>query len=895
MSRSSRTPPRRPTLRRLRDRVSAVRQAAEERLVGLWREGAPTGPEGDDPPPSVQRAARAVRDLAGPASRLARLDVQAMRAWSRNVRPVQDTLGPAAARAYSRVVIDTAGADPELARMVAYTLPDHLARVPADQRGRYVKLLRAVLAERPVALPLVVRTLPDLLERFDDDALARFLARGIALHAESTRKAESWLRLESGAGRKQAGELTRGALLADLHRSLTLYARAHCGETVQVRPADEGAPAFTDGRHIYLPARFDRFGDERDRLAYKVLTARSAGYIEFGSLDLDLSRLPGAWVDPRPGELEWERMLRSFANPVVARDLFTIFENLRIETRVRQEYPGVARDMDALAAAHRDGFREERPDLATLAPAEQAIEWLARVALGMEPPALPDAAAATAARQAGEALARVRGPDATVLDSVAAVQAAFPAIHGLMLRSRDDGTGPEDRAPGDGSRRRHDPGDDDAGGSPPDHGDGDGDGTPRAPGAADDDELAYTAMRPDPFGAALQPDRLDPEARAVEERAVELLRAAQAEGEPGDIAEIRRQAQAEHSSYEEMAAMLDRMQAPDGGITEGTDSERIPRRDRPAGQGLELEADASAHRRTWLYPEWDAAIEDHKPDWVRLTEYDLLPGSADFAERVRDEYGHAIGAIRRAFEALRPDGARRLRGQPDGDEIDLDRWVSAVVERRAGGSPSDRLYIRHLPQERDVAVAFLVDMSSSTNEVANAQGKRVIDVEKEALVLIAEAVDAIGDDQAIWGFSGYGRDQVAFYVAKDFDDRWDEEARRRVGRIAWKMENRDGAAIRHATRKLRERGNRVKLLIILSDGKPLDCGCDQYSDRYAQEDTRAALLEARQQGVHPFCITVDPQGHEYLRRMYGETGYTVIDRVEALPRRLPLIYRRLTR
>ena len=194
-----------------------------------------------------------------------------------------------------------------------------------------------------------------------------------------------------------------------------------------------------------------------------------------------------------------------------------------------------------------------------------------------------------------------------------------------------------------------------------------------------------------------------------------------------------------------------------------------------------------------------------------------------------------------------------------------------------------------------MAVAFLVDMSSSTNEVVNADNKRVIEVEKEALVLICEAIDAIGDRCAIWGFSGYGRDQVAFYVAKELDEPFTETVRERIGRISWKMENRDGAAIRHATARLAGDPARVKLLLLLSDGKPLDCGCDHYADRYAQEDTRSALAEARRAGVHPFCITVDPAGPAYLASMYGEAGFTVIDRVERLPERLPLIYRRLTR
>jgi len=342
-----------------------------------------------------------------------------------------------------------------------------------------------------------------------------------------------------------------------------------------------------------------------------------------------------------------------------------------------------------------------------------------------------------------------------------------------------------------------------------------------------------------------------------------------------------------------MAAFLDRMPAPAGpaqgsGLVAPTDPVL-------SSEGLPFDPDVEVAGEVRLYPEWDMGIEDVKPNWVRVTEYQLQGGSTRFVERVKEEHGPLIRQIRRSFEALRPAQLQRVKGQADGDEIDVDRLIQARIARRAGGALDERVYIRTERAHRDVAVAFLVDMSSSTNEVANVEGKRVIDVEKEALVLIAEAVDAIGDACAIFGFSGYGRDQVAFYVAKDFDDPWDDKARERVGRITWKMENRDGAAIRHATHRLHAHPAKVKLLLLLSDGRPLDCGCDHYSDRYAQEDTRVALQAARAVGVHPFCITVDPHGKEYLARIYGDGGYTVIDRVESLPRRLPGIYRRLTR
>lgn len=839
-------------------------------------------------------AARAARSLASPAANLARADLSTLRAWGRNVRAVEEALGAPTARAYSRLVVAVAEADAELARQVAFSLPDHLARVPEAQRARYLKLLHAVHADRPAALLLVLRTLPDLLPRFDDAALARYLAQGLKLHEDSHRKAESFLRLESDAGRKEAAALARGVALADVQRPLSLYARAHCGESVLVRPA-EGPRALSDGRHLYLPARVDRFGDERDRRVYRVLTARAAGYIEFGSLDLDLDALPGPWPDPRPGELELDRLLRAFPNSALARDLFQLLENLRVEARVREEYPGVARDMDALAADHEAGWREERPDPATLAPAEQAVEWLARRALGLPEPVLPSLPALQAARAAVEALDRVRAPGARVADTVQALRLAFPPLYGLLRKAETEPPPPRGEAAGEAPGRG---------------GEGEqGEGPPRTPmpmpgtgGGArrEEEELHYLPMVADPFGAELDPSRLEAEERGVEERALELLRRAREAGEEAALERARREARAEargeeRESYEAMAERLDRQQAPAGGLVEGADPERIRVPERPEARGIALDSEVQARPEVFHYPEWDCGIDDRKPNWVRLTEYTVLPGNGEFVRRVREEHGSLIAQVRRSFEALRPEGVRRQRGVPDGDEIDLERWVEAITERRAGGSPSDRLYTRHQPRDRDVAVAFLVDMSSSTNELANADGKRIIDVEKQALVLIAEAVDAIGDACAIWGFSGYGREQVAFYEAKGFQDPWDDRARERVGRMSWKMENRDGAAIRHASRRLAERRAKVRLLILLSDGKPLDCGCDHYADRYAQEDTRVALVEARQAGIHPFCITVDPQGGDYLARMYGEGGYTVISRVEALPQRLPLIYRRLTR
>jgi len=217
--------------------------------------------------------------------------------------------------------------------------------------------------------------------------------------------------------------------------------------------------------------------------------------------------------------------------------------------------------------------------------------------------------------------------------------------------------------------------------------------------------------------------------------------------------------------------------------------------------------------------------------------------------------------------------------------------VEAVVERKAHISASESVYIRRDRRDRDVAAVFLVDLSGSTGQQIGPGRSRIIDVEKEGLVLLCEALEAIGDQYAVYGYSGQSRHEVQIIVLKDFDERYGPQVWRRIGAVRPLVQNRDGAAIRHALRRLSERAARVKLMMVLSDGRPLD---DAYQDEYALEDTKAALREAKALGVHPFCITVDQEARGYLERMYGDVCYLIIDRIESLPERLPRIYKALT-
>jgi nitric oxide reductase activation protein len=259
-------------------------------------------------------------------------------------------------------------------------------------------------------------------------------------------------------------------------------------------------------------------------------------------------------------------------------------------------------------------------------------------------------------------------------------------------------------------------------------------------------------------------------------------------------------------------------------------------------------------------------------------------------EQTLSAHHSSVLLLRRYFESLRLPALRRVSGQADGEDLDLDAAVTRVADLAAGGDPSERIYVRREKRERDVAAAFLIDVSGSTSRQIE-QGRRVIDVEKEGLVLLCEALHAIGDQYAVYGYSGQGKELVDFLVMKDFDDPIGGRTAHRLGGIGPLHQNRDGAAVRHATRKLLARQAKTRLLVLISDGRPLD---DGYKDDYSLDDTKMALREARMKGVDVFCLTIDRDADHYVKRMYGDVRYLVIDRVEALPERLPRIYQRLT-
>jgi nitric oxide reductase NorD protein len=202
----------------------------------------------------------------------------------------------------------------------------------------------------------------------------------------------------------------------------------------------------------------------------------------------------------------------------------------------------------------------------------------------------------------------------------------------------------------------------------------------------------------------------------------------------------------------------------------------------------------------------------------------------------------------------------------------------------------DRLYVAVRPARRGLAIALLIDISGSTDEWIDAR-RRVIDVEKVALLLASEALDALGDLYAILTFSGKGRANVRMRTIKAFDETNGQVVRRRVGALEPEGYTRAGAAIRHATALLQRQPAAHRLLLILSDGKPNDI--DGYEGLAGVEDTRQSIIEARSQGIYPFCLTIDRQGQEYLGRIFGEAGHTVLRNPQQLPMALVKVVKHL--
>ena len=293
------------------------------------------------------------------------------------------------------------------------------------------------------------------------------------------------------------------------------------------------------------------------------------------------------------------------------------------------------------------------------------------------------------------------------------------------------------------------------------------------------------------------------------------------------------------------------------------------------------------------YHEWDYQGQYYRPDWTTVYEHIQPAGNAAHIDALLDKHKRLTRQLRQIVDLLKPQQRKRVRYQAEGDELDLEVLIRAWTDFKAGTTPDSRYYQSHERDGRDIAVLLLLDLSQSINEVPEGCSATILELSQEAVSVLSEAVQALGDPFAIAGFASNTRHEVRYTHFKGFSEQWGNEAKGRLAGMQGGYSTRMGAALRHASRYLAYRKEEKKLLFVLTDGAPRDI--DVFDDQYLHDDTHKAVSELEQKGINTFCITLDPHADEYVSGLFGAHRYAVIDQVERLPEKLPKLFLKLTK
>jgi nitric oxide reductase NorD protein len=816
--------------------------------------------------------------------------------------------------------------------------------------------LRVALVDA-VAATLLCDHLPGVLSQLAAKEVEVWVSRGLEVLRDNRDGGLAFFARESQASQAELAALGRTAYLSSVQGVLRLYASALAGRSLSVRPLADLPPVFrsarrqfptTDGETIYLPECADRFtSHEQNFQMFLVMTAHQSGYLEFATFLFELETIIGslettdrvpelqAWREPssQPASSRsaFERFFAGFTHPAVARDIFYCLEDGRVDYLLCQSYRGLAPHIERII---RDGLAS-RPPLAGCPLWVVVLEVLLHLCCtGTLSLTLPSMVVPLA-RFLRSMAARVRQPQATVYDAALATI----EVYRLLEQLPNVRVGAVDDASVDGEAVIL--------------------GEAWSKDAALDafreaipvipagEEVSYQSPDPLPHQGEIKPDlvqrklkvkelsdKLEQSAKTAAPISPELLRELLEHGVDIDI-------QGTIAQEQDNTSGLFVSDLEDKGVAErvaprptppNADHERI--REQLSAELKQLDSGEVVFR----YDEWDYMMHDYRVQWCLLREKSVDGEEVGFVADVLQEDAALIAQIRKQFQLLKPEMFKKLKRREHGEDIDIDAAIEGVIDRRATGVAPERVYTKRDKREREVCTIFLLDLSASTDDpiekpapmvargatrqplqaphwgisspmqddvfyaprfIANHQKprpKRIIDVEKEALVVMAEALESIGDEYAIYGFSGYGRDNVEFFVVKDVEEPYSEAIKHRIDVLKPYRSTRMGPPIRHAIHKLNRRPARLKTLILLSDGYPqdFDYGKDRRGKDYGIQDTKVALQEARRQGIHTFCLTVDREGKSYLPEMCGEGKFIVIENVAQLPRLLPKIYRGLT-
>jgi len=303
----------------------------------------------------------------------------------------------------------------------------------------------------------------------------------------------------------------------------------------------------------------------------------------------------------------------------------------------------------------------------------------------------------------------------------------------------------------------------------------------------------------------------------------------------------------------------------------------------------ELELDGLPPRH---YPEWDYATTSFKPDWVSVYEAVHPSGSTADVDAILDKHAQLAKRLKKLLDLLKPQNYVRQRYQEEGSELDLDVAIRSLIDYKSGAQPDPRINMNHKHDGRDISVMILLDLSESLNDIPDGAEQSILQLSQEAVSLLAWTIEQLGDNYAIAGFHSDTRHNVRYYHIKGYSEKFDDTVKSRISAMQAGFSTRMGSAIRHASHYLEAQKTDKKVMLILTDGEPSDIDVDD--DDYLIRDTKKAVDELSSKGMHSYCISLDKKADDYIQDIFGAGGYTVIDNVEKLPEKLPLLFATLT-
>ena len=826
-----------------------------------------------------------------------------------------------------------------------------LGQVPQGSQAHILDLCEGLLAVSPEAVPSFLKSLEGVLHRITLQQLDTWFQQGVHLLQENPESGIAFFKVESNTSEALLETLSSSLELDKVKGVVRLYCRALSGSPIEVLNTQELVrknigwvdedSASTDGSKVFLPPVVDHYQDKNENFSwFKVVATHQVGHLEFGSFGFDFSRPAARFAEERRFALERERaaaqisedvlvaeaadgqarafteigrFLNLFDDRKLAFDLFTVLEDCRLDYRIKVEYPGIRR----AAAGVQAETLARRPQVEDLPLQEALVELLIKMSLEQ----FNDLPIPVEYQEEATMLARIlhqlRDAGASVEDTAEATLRAYEIISRLENETQpEDQWEPEDMDnPGDFSEEEFQSLLDKLQASQ----DASGQGGESEP---------YESPEPVDYRGDFKPEMVQLLTK------LQMDQNQQGEGEPmsQEMLEQLLQDSAELELDAEQGDINNSMSTFAQNIMKEAG---VPPPNSQPGQGYgpllhdddqggELEA---REPRAYVYDEWDFRANDYKPRWCVVKEKTLDEGDPVFYNDALKNYSSLLNHIKRQFELIMPETFRKIYRMVDGEDIDLNAALEAAADIRMKVPPDEKIYWRRNKIERDVAVVFLLDMSASTAEaidegrhtvddrdapddpveymvwlrrrregLVRRHYKRIIDLEKESTALLIQALESIGDTYGIYGFSGYGRENVEFYVIKDIEETFSERIKRRIDKITPLHATRMGSAIRHAITKLENQDSPTKIMFLISDGRPQDRGYSRegVEKEYAVHDTHMALLEAKRKDITPFCLTVDKAGHDYLKEMCGDMGYEVLSEIWALPERLPMLYRQLT-